>query len=89
MFNYLAMSYKDSDYTTVIALVCWSQPMNFGAETRLSGGCYECFCLPVNHHCSGTQLWRLLAVQLSGTARIPSCNNYHLCAKTHPGGKVV
>ena len=35
MFDYLAMSYKDSDYTIVIALVYWQKGLNFGAETQL------------------------------------------------------
>jgi len=38
MFDYFGMSYKDSDYTIVITLVCWDKCMNFGAETRLGGG---------------------------------------------------
>jgi len=38
MFDYFGMSYKDSDYTIVIALVCWHKCMNFGAETHLGGG---------------------------------------------------
>ena len=32
------MSYKDSVYIIVIALMCWPKCMNFGAETHLGGG---------------------------------------------------
>jgi len=46
MFDYLAMPYKDSDYTIVIALVCWPKRMNFGAETHLGGGGMSTFVLP-------------------------------------------
>jgi len=38
MFDYFGMSYKDFDYTIVIALVCWHKCMNFGAEIHLGGG---------------------------------------------------
>jgi len=37
---YLAMS---SDYTIVIALVCWCKPVIFGAETHLGGGVMGAF----------------------------------------------
>ena len=37
------MSYKDSDHTIVIALVCWPKRMNFGAETHLGGGIMSAF----------------------------------------------
>ena len=52
MFDYLAMSYKDFDYTIVIAVVCWPKRMNFGAETHLGGGVMSPFCLPVDRYCS-------------------------------------
>ena len=43
MFDYFGMSYKDSDYTIVIALVCCHKCMNFGAETHLGGGVMSTF----------------------------------------------
>jgi len=55
MFEYLAMAYKDSDYTIVITvmhwlkrifLVCWNSPWCWS---------YKCFCLPVGYHCSSAR----------------------------------
>jgi len=37
MFDYLAMSFKDADYTIVITLVYWQKCTNFCAETHLGG----------------------------------------------------
>jgi len=87
------MSYKDSDYTVVIALICWLEGMNFCAETHLGDGVL-CFCLPVDHHCSSAPLQYLLEVQLSGRLTkilttlpwLPSCTD---TCQTHPGGEVV
>ena len=37
------MSYKDTDYTIMITLVCWPKWMNSGAETHLAGGVMSAF----------------------------------------------
>jgi len=52
MFDCLAMSYKDSDYTIVIAdpnvqFWCWNLPLWWS---------YECFCFPIDCHCSSALL---------------------------------
>ena len=40
------MSYKDSDYTIVIALICWLESMHFCAETHLDDGDFSVFVFP-------------------------------------------
>jgi len=60
MFDYLAMSCKDSDYIIMIALMCWPKCMNFGAETHLGGGVMSAFVFP------STLLQRSLTVLPSG-----------------------
>ena len=55
MFDYLAMSYKDSDYTILVL------KLTLMVELRV-------LCLPVNRHCSSAPLQQSLAVQLSGKA---------------------
>ena len=40
------MSYKDSDYTIVIALICWLEGMHFCAETHLDDGDFSVFVFP-------------------------------------------
>jgi len=64
MLDYLAMSYKNFDYTIMIALMCWPKMYNFGIETHLG---VELWVLlsSVNRHCL---LQISLAVQLSGKA---------------------
>ena len=47
MFDYLATSHKDSHYTIMITLVCWSKCMNFGAETHLGVGVMSTFVFPL------------------------------------------
>ena len=87
MFGYLAMSYKDSDYTVVIALVCWPKRMNF-LVLKLTLGCriMSAFVFP------STAIARaprfniiLLIVQLSGKAHKDSAMiaivHWHLRAK--------
>ena len=47
MLGYLAMSYKDSDYTLMINIVCWPKRINFGVETHLDGGVMSTFVFPL------------------------------------------
>jgi len=50
MLEYLAMVYKDSDYTIVIAIVRWFKRAILVLQSP-HWWSYECFCLPVDCHC--------------------------------------
>lgn len=80
MSDYLAMCYKHSDYTIVIALVCWPKRINFGAETHLRGGIMSAFVVPL------TTIAR--APHFHYTAII-TIMHWCLRARIHPGGEVV
>jgi len=53
MFDYLAMAYKDSDYTIMIVVVCWPKCI-FWCRNSPWGWSYQCFSLPVGCHCLST-----------------------------------
>jgi len=60
MFEYLAMAYEDSDYTTVITVVPKPNRIFFVAETHLGPGVMSAFVFPsatiTHHHCSNANL---------------------------------
>ena len=66
MFDYLATSHKDSDYTIMITLVCWPKCMNFGPETHLGVGDMSTFVFPLGAIIRAIRI--SLAIQLSGKA---------------------
>jgi len=51
MFDYLAMAYKGSEYTIIIAVVCCNSPWCWS---------YECFCLPIGCSVAQTLAWMFI-----------------------------
>jgi len=43
MFDYFVMSYKVSDYTFMIVLMCWPKPIIYSDETHLVTGVMDAF----------------------------------------------
>ena len=89
------MSYKDSDYTIVIALICWLESMHFCAETHLDDGDFSVFVFPSTTIARVPHLnilWKYSSQEgsqrfsLATLPWLPSCTD---TCQTHPGGEGV
>ena len=97
MFDYLAMSYEDSDYyTVVITLMCWHKHMFFGGEIHIDDEFTSTFVFPSTAIAQASCFVICLQYSpresptkiLTTLLWLPWCTEAYM-PKTHPGGEVV
>jgi len=82
MFNYLAMAYKDFDYTIMITVVFWSRCILLVLKFTLVLELCVCSCLPIGHQCLGTHFnfhWQYSSQEGRPTKFWPHCRECPMC----------